>query len=163
MTGGPVPSSRMIRSSEHDVTFWARSRDRRNKSRPFTLKGHEFVRRWAMHILPKGFTKTRQYGGYHTAKRADYLERCRALLPQGEAVDESPSVGEPFDADAPGRRCVHCGHEMTLLVDEPRPSWKQVFAVRVYETPDTYCPLLHLTHGATSRGPPEPTGSSLTR
>ncbi len=41
--------------------LWARTKDKANKSEPFTLRGDEFVRRWSMHILPKGFTRSRSF------------------------------------------------------------------------------------------------------
>ncbi|HUG67187.1 MAG TPA: transposase, partial [Pirellulaceae bacterium] len=44
------------------------------------LSGIEFMRRWSLHILPKGFTKTRSYGGFSCRHRQDYLQRCRQLL-----------------------------------------------------------------------------------
>lgn len=42
------------------VTFWARSRDpgSGNPSEPYTVTGVEFIRRWALHILRKGFVKS---------------------------------------------------------------------------------------------------------
>lgn len=33
-----------------------------------------------MHILPKGYTRSRSFGGYHGGKRQDYLNRCRESL-----------------------------------------------------------------------------------
>jgi len=77
MTGGPISDGRIIRDEDDRVTFWARSKDKSqgNRVRPFTLRGREFVRRWSMHILPKGYTRSRSYGGYHSQKRKEYLER----------------------------------------------------------------------------------------
>jgi hypothetical protein len=82
MTGGPISDRRLISNEEGVVTFWARSKDKGNgnKSEPYPLRGTEFVRRWVMHILPKGYTRSRAYGGYHGTKRVEYLERCRNLL-----------------------------------------------------------------------------------
>ena len=77
MTGGPISDSRIISHDGEEVYFWARSRDKRNESRPFRLSGRQFVLRWSQHILPKGFTKCRSYGGYHNTKRAEYLALCR--------------------------------------------------------------------------------------
>jgi hypothetical protein len=65
----------MAAGNRHD-RFWARGKNKANGNRrePFRLRGPEFVRRWAMHILPKGYTRSRSYGGYHGAKRGDYLD-----------------------------------------------------------------------------------------
>ena len=151
LTGGPISSKRLISSDDHSVKFWARSRDRANRSRPFTLSDVEFVRRWAMHILPKGFTRSRSYGGYHPAKREEYLHQCRRLLRvdhEPEQIDPPP-VAEDSTPTLP--QCHHCGAEMSLESDQPRPSWRDVFTIGVYQRADIYCPLLHIGH---SRPPP---------
>ena len=90
LTGGPIADKRLISDdgSERDgrVTFWARGKQKstrqrhKNRSEPYELSGQEFVRRWSMHILPKGYTRSRSYGGYHASKREAYLDRCRTLL-----------------------------------------------------------------------------------
>jgi len=45
-----------------------------------TLPTVEFVRRWSLHILPRGYTKTRRYGGWVSARRQSYLELCGQQL-----------------------------------------------------------------------------------
>ena len=59
MSGGPIADRRLISYRNGQVTFWARTKDKANKSEPFSLRGEEFVRRWSMHILPKGYTRSR--------------------------------------------------------------------------------------------------------
>ncbi len=61
ISGGPSADRRLISNRDDQVTFWARAKDKANKPKPFTLRGHEFVRRWSMHILPKGFTRSRSF------------------------------------------------------------------------------------------------------
>jgi len=136
LTGGPIADSRLISHEQRcdqqgEVTFWARSKDKKtgNKPRPFKLPGVEFVRRWAMHILPKGFTKTRCYGGFSCRHRQDYLPRCRQLLRIAKPDIKPPS--EPaLDNESPEtpRRCPHCQAEMICTVSTRRPSWRDLFA-----------------------------------
>ena len=80
MSGGPIADSRLIDHKDGKVTFRARSKDKRNKSEPFTLRGTEFVRRWSMHVLPRGYTRSRSYGAFPGTKRAIYQQACRKLL-----------------------------------------------------------------------------------
>jgi len=40
----------------------------------------EIARLWSMHILPKGFTKSRRYGGYSNHHRDRYMKQCAVLL-----------------------------------------------------------------------------------
>ena len=131
LTGGPLADGRLISHDNHIVTFWARSKNKQrgNKPRPFSLPGVEFVRRWSLHILPKGFTKTRLYGGVSCRRRKDYLQRCRQLLQLAEPETQptsSPSLaGESSEATP---KCPRCGGRMLCVASKPRPSWRDVFA-----------------------------------
>ena len=48
-----------------------------------------------MHILPKGYTRSRSYGGFHGPQRRDYLELCRQLL--GITEPEAEQASEPLE------------------------------------------------------------------
>ena len=65
MTGGPIADRRLRSHEQGQVTFLARSDEKpaagsRPRQVPVTLSGVEFVRRWSLHILPKGYTKVRR-------------------------------------------------------------------------------------------------------
>jgi Putative transposase len=81
------------------VTFTAQSKDKEagNPLIEVQLPGHEFVRCWSLHILPKGLTKSRSYGSYHPSQRPAYLGQYRRLLPR---------VDTPSDASGPSESCV---------------------------------------------------------
>ncbi len=66
MTGGPISDRRLLSCENNIVTYLARSKDKRStgKQVPEKLTGVEFTRCWSLHILPKGFTKSRCFGGY---------------------------------------------------------------------------------------------------
>jgi hypothetical protein len=84
LTGGPISDRRIVSDVNGQVTFLARSKDKQagNPQVEIEIPGTEFLRRWSLHILPKGFTKSRRCGGYHGSKREDYLAQCRSLLPK---------------------------------------------------------------------------------
>ena len=44
------------------------------------LHPHEFIRRFLIHVLPKGFHRIRHYGLFANANRADNVAKARALL-----------------------------------------------------------------------------------
>ena len=165
LSGGPISNARIIADEDERVFFWARSRDKQNKSRPFKLRGTEFVRRWAMHCLPKGYTRSRSYGGYHARKRADYLRLCQDLLPPDtEDEAEQPSTVIP-EGDVRLPKCPRCDVEMTWISHQSRPSWKTIFTRDVYCDPAIYSPLHHIDFSprqatSSSRGPP-PTAASV--
>jgi hypothetical protein len=154
LTGGPISDRRITGDEEGRVTFWARSKDKAkgNPSRPFSLPGKEFVRRWAMHILPKGYTRSRQYGGYHGRKRAAYLACCRALLAKSppavaNSLTERPA---PPSTEPSPPLCPRCDVPLHCLDRRRRPSWKFIFARSIYDDATLYSPAHHIY----SRAPP---------
>ena len=108
-----------------------------------------------MHILPKGYTRSRQFGGYHGTKRAEYLERCRELLAKTTAaVPSMPSTPAeqqiPTDTEPLAPSCPRCDVPMHRITEQRRPSWKVIFQRRIYEDATLYSPMHHID----SRGPP---------
>ncbi len=142
MTGGPISDRRIISDDDGVITFWARGKDKANgnKPEPFRLRGTEFARRWAMHILPKGYTRSRSYGGYHGSKRADYLERCRELL--GITTDDLAKTSDPIEVPEHSTpTCVRCETPMLCIGQQSRPSWKRIFERDIYADPTLYSPM----------------------
>lgn len=80
MTGGPISDKRIIGESNGRIWFQIRRRDKQPGQEPFSLPQVEFVRRWALHILPKDYTKVRQFGCWTSTKRTAYLKASRAVL-----------------------------------------------------------------------------------
>lgn len=79
------------------------------KSSVMTLSPHEFIRRWLLHILPKGLPRVRHYGFLASAARKTRL-RVRALLGRiGEPAPVLPGL-KPFT-------CKCCGGNLTFLRD----------------------------------------------
>ena len=52
------------------------------------------MRRWCLHILPKGYTKTRRFGGYWNGRRKQYIAECRELL---ASTGVAAALSEPAD------------------------------------------------------------------
>ena len=57
-----ISNSRILSVSETHTTFSARGRRPGEPLRTITLENTEFIRRFLMHVLPKGFQKIRYYG-----------------------------------------------------------------------------------------------------
>jgi len=138
LAGGPISDRRLVAHEAEKVTFLARSLDKpkgggRAKQVPVTLRGDEFVRRWCLHILPRGFTKVRRFGGYSNQHCQPYLNRCRDLLGQTDRSrsGDCPEIRPPEEAcerEAPSRRCPHCRSPLVCLTQTDRPSWSLVTA-----------------------------------
>lgn len=74
-----ISNTRMTSMDEHTVTFTVRDNKRSNQTRTLTLEGVEFIRRFLMHILPKGFIKIRHYGLLANRNKKTKLKLCRKL------------------------------------------------------------------------------------
>ena len=76
-------------SSDGKVTFrWRDSADH-NRHKLMTLSRDEFLRRFLLHLLPKGFVRIRHFGFLANRRRATLLPLCfaalHALPPQAES------------------------------------------------------------------------------
>jgi len=121
MTGGPISDQRLVSCENGIVTFKARPGNKSKSKRQIEVKqsGVELVRNWTMHILPKGFTKSRCYGGYSSCNRTAFIALCQQLMPPATTLpsDELPaaetsaaeSIGlDTTTLDADEARCPIC-------------------------------------------------------
>ena len=60
-----ITNQRILNIADGKVTFIAKDYRDRAVKKPVTLDGVEFLRRFAMHILPRRFVKIRRFGIYH--------------------------------------------------------------------------------------------------
>jgi hypothetical protein len=90
-----------------------------------------------MHILPKGYTRSRYFGGYHGSKRKDYLNRCREYL----TIAGPPPIKPPERIEPTLPKCPRCDVEMCCLEKQQRPSWKDIFERKIYADPAIYSPM----------------------
>lgn len=73
-----ITNARIIRMDESHLTL-RRKINRTGKWKTLSLSGVEFLRRFLMHVLPRGFHKVRYYGHWSPAKREQQL-RARLLF-----------------------------------------------------------------------------------
>jgi Putative transposase/Transposase zinc-binding domain len=111
-----ITSTRIVALDRDTVTI--SSRDRKSGARKTCrIGGHEFLRRFLQHVLPKGFHKVRYCGLWHPANH-NRLAQAQLLL-----ALEQPDPPPPTPPDArgpatanlkadnppPRRLCPHCG------------------------------------------------------
>jgi hypothetical protein len=106
-----ISNQRLISLEDGRVTFRWKNYARANEPATMTLKAEEFIRRFLLHVLPKGFVKIRHFGFLANRCRRDNVLLCRELLaasstgPPGLARQDSHS-DEP-EADRVDR-CPRC-------------------------------------------------------
>jgi Putative transposase/Transposase zinc-binding domain len=133
LTGGPISNRRIVGEKDGRIWFLARSKKKGEGQVVTSLSNVEFVQQWSLHILPKEFTKTRHFGAWSGSKRRVYLDQCKALAPTVEVPCEVPCgpIAQAEGSKSPGPKrchsCPHCQGEMRCIVDEDRPSWREIF------------------------------------
>ena len=107
-----ISNHRLIGMEDGKVTFRWKDYAHGGKKRKMTLAAEEFIRRFLLHVLPKGLVRIRYYGWMANRRRRECAVKCRALL----AAEEPPDL-----AEQPCRRCPRCGGAVeTIEVIVPR-------------------------------------------
>ncbi len=114
-----ISNRRLIKTEADNVTFRVKDyrREGHERYRTMTLSAHEFIRRFLIHVLPKGLHRIRHYGLFANGNRADNLARIRALLNVDDHNTGNPSDGEsePQEADTVAPSCPSCGGRMIII------------------------------------------------
>lgn len=74
-----ISNNRIVSVGKETVTIQVKDYKNNNQKKTVTMKGVEFIRRFLMHILPKGFVKIRHYGLLANRNKKTKLVLCRKL------------------------------------------------------------------------------------
>jgi len=74
-----IANSRIRAIKDGRVTFTAKDR-KKNKTESVTITAVEFIRRFLLHSLPKGFVRIRHYGFLANRNRKEHLDAIRDLM-----------------------------------------------------------------------------------
>jgi putative transposase len=106
-----ISNHRLLEFDGEHVTFRWKDYAHGGKQRKMTLAATEFLRRFFLHVLPKGFIRIRHFGFLANRIRASQLARCRQLV----AMDlPSPAESSPSGASPSTWHCPHCGGLMVV-------------------------------------------------
>ena len=75
-----ITNNRIIAIDNGRVTFKYRDRSDDNKEKELTIGADEFIRRFLLHVLPRGFTKIRYYGFLAHANKKTCIALIRTLI-----------------------------------------------------------------------------------
>lgn len=108
-----ISNGRLLRFDEEGVTFRYKDyrRSGQDRQQVMTLPADEFIRRFLLHVLPRGFHRIRHYGLLAGSTRKAQLERARTLLAVAPPATEETLV-EPPDPRPP---CPCCGGRMIVV------------------------------------------------
>jgi len=97
-----ISNHRLLGMENGKVTFRWKDYAHGGKKRKMTLAAEEFIRRFLLHVVPKGFTRIRHYGWMANRCRRQRAALCRELL----GAEPAPPLAS---GDAPRRQCPRCG------------------------------------------------------
>ncbi len=88
-----VSNHRLIGFQDQRVTFSLKDYRKGGAKTTLTLHAHEFIRRFLLHVLPRGFVRIRYYGFLANRHRAENLQTCRCLLAEQPIVEADSMAG----------------------------------------------------------------------
>lgn len=125
-----ISNERIVAMDSGRVHFRFKDYARGARRRIMTLEAGEFLRRFALHILPRGFMRIRHYGLLANRNKRALLALARAALdapapPPASAPPESVAAFWLRLAGIDITRCTHCGlgtlRLAAAIAPQPRP------------------------------------------
>jgi Putative transposase/Phage integrase family len=109
-----ISNHRLVSFADGQVTFRWRDSAHHNEQKLLSLSLDEFLCRFLLHILPKGFVRIRNFGFLANRKRATLLPLCLQLL--GSAQQPQADQHASSTEDGPDLwRCPQCGGPMKVI------------------------------------------------
>jgi len=109
-----ISNHRLVSFVDGQVTFRWRDSAHKNKQRLMTLPVEEFLRRFLLHLLPRGFVRIRHFGFLANRRRAALLPLCFGLLATATEPSAPPSVSPAAHAPVLWT-CPSCGGPMVVV------------------------------------------------
>jgi hypothetical protein len=112
-----ISNRRLVSADQKGVTF--KYKDYRiegpGRYKTMTLATGEFIRRFLIHVLPKGFHRIRHYGLLANGNRAANIGLARELLAMPTKQPETTKAAEPDEPSVLPRPCPCCGGRMLII------------------------------------------------
>jgi hypothetical protein len=101
-----ISNHRLVAFQNDRVSFLWKDYAHGGKQKIMTVSADEFLRRFLIHVLPKGLVRIRHFGLFANRQRGDALARCRSLLDVTSCGNREPACQ---------LRCPLCGGPMLIL------------------------------------------------
>lgn len=106
-----ISNHRLLAFENDRVTFRWKDYAHGNKKRKMTVSADEFLRRFLLHLLPRGFMRIRHFGILANRCRAQLIPRCRELLVEAPRPHSTTAASVQHAVWA----CPECGGPMTVI------------------------------------------------
>jgi hypothetical protein len=115
-----ISNSRLIAADETGVTFGYKDYriEGPGRYKTMTLKPGEFIRRFLMHVLPKGFHRIRHCGLLASGTKTETIARARELIAAATPAQTAQKQQAPDSTaatDKPTYPCLCCGGRMSII------------------------------------------------
>src|ERR1700693_4913618 len=107
-----ISNHRLVSLTDGQVIFRWRDSAHNNEQKLMTLSRDEFLRRFLLHLLPKGFVRIRNFGFLANRRRATLLPLCFHLL--GSAPRAEQDIADSKDSSDLWL-CPKCGGPMRVI------------------------------------------------
>ncbi len=108
-----ISNHRLVSLANNQVTFRWRDSAHHNEQKPMTVSLDEFLRRFLLHLLPKGFVRIRHFGLLANRRRSTLLPLCFAAL--GSVPSQIEPETSPTQESHPLWLCPKCGGPMAVI------------------------------------------------
>jgi hypothetical protein len=114
-----ISNRRLVSADDNGIAFrWKDYHiDGPDRWKTMTVHPHEFIRRFLLHVLPKGFHRIRHYGLFAKGNRAANIARARELLDATPPVveHEEQKAAAPDEPRVLPCPCPRCGGRMIVI------------------------------------------------
>jgi len=107
-----ISNHRLVSVADGKVAFRWKDYAHGSKQRKMILTAEEFLRRFMLHVLPRGFVRIRFSGFLANRHRKELLPLCQWLL---ESAPPQRSEAAVSSEPKPTWLCPHCGGPMVLI------------------------------------------------
>jgi hypothetical protein len=107
-----ISNHRLVSMADGNVTFLWKDYAHGKKKGKMTITADEFLRRFLLHVLPRGFVRIRHFGFLSARRRRDSIAVCRQVLA------EEPRPRSPTPTATPSVttwQCPCCGGTMVII------------------------------------------------
>jgi len=116
-----ISNSRLVSFEDDKVAFRWKDYSDGDREKTMTLDAEEFIRRFLLHVLPRGFVRIRHYGFLCNRSRKTLVPLCRALLGQEPISHDAPPQQPREQQDDPPHskhiRCPVCNSGRMVVLD----------------------------------------------
>ena len=117
-----ISNNRITKVDNDRIVFTYRDRQENNEKKIMSLDANEFIRRFLLHVLPKGFMKIRYFGFLSNIKKREYIPIIRQLIePMAELPEKVKETVQQIMLRVTGidiTSCPHCQKGKMIKVKE---------------------------------------------